>query len=88
MPQNRTHFFAVADLLLGPWDSNPLTTNGRVHAGVFSKDGQTLFLASDASNEVIAMDPRTGFVLWRMSAVAQRTSWPSSISTIRRSRMC
>lgn len=54
------------DTLLGPWDSNPATTNGRVHAGVFSKDGNTLYLASDASNEVIAMDPRTGDVLWRM----------------------
>jgi outer membrane protein assembly factor BamB len=55
------------DTLLGPWDSNPLTTNGRVHAGVFSKDGNTLYLASDASNEVIALDPRTGDVFWRMT---------------------
>jgi outer membrane protein assembly factor BamB len=55
------------DSLLGPWDSNPLTTNGRVHAGVFSKDGNTLYLASDASNEVIAIDPRTGEVFWRMT---------------------
>lgn len=55
------------DTLLGPWDSNPATTTGRVHAGVFSKDGNTLYLASDASNEVIAMDPRTGDVFWRMT---------------------
>ena len=55
------------DTLLGPWDSNPLTTNARVHAGVFSKDGNTLYLASDASNEVIAMDPRTGEILWRLT---------------------
>ena len=55
------------DTLLGPWDSNPLTTNGRVHAGVFSNDGHTLYLASDASNEVIAIDPRTGDVFWRMT---------------------
>jgi hypothetical protein len=55
------------DALLGPWDSNPLTTNGRVHAGVFSQDGNTLYLASDASNEVIAMDPRTGHIFWRMT---------------------
>ena len=54
------------DTLLGPWDSNPLTTNARVHAGVFSQDGNTLYLASDATNEVIAMDPRTGAILWRM----------------------
>ena len=55
------------DTLLGPWDSNPLTTNGRVHAGVFSQDENTLYLTSDASNEVIALDPRTGEVFWRMS---------------------
>ena len=55
------------DTLLGPWDSNPATVTGRVHAGVFSKDGNTLYLASDASNEVIAMDPRTGEVFWRMA---------------------
>lgn len=55
------------DTLLGPWDSNPLTSNGRVHAGVFSQDGNTLYLTSDASNEVIALDPRTGEVFWRMS---------------------
>lgn len=55
------------DTLLGPWDSNPLTTSGRVHAGVFSKDGQTLYLANEGANEVIALDPRTGYVLWRMT---------------------
>jgi len=56
-----------SDLLLGPWDSNPSTTNGRVHAAVFSHDGNTLYLASDAWNEVIALDPRTGYVFWRMN---------------------
>jgi outer membrane protein assembly factor BamB len=55
------------DTLLGPWDTNPLTTNGRVHAGVFSQDGNTLYLTSDASSEVIALDPRTGDVFWRMT---------------------
>ena len=54
------------DTLLGPWDTNPDATNGRAHAGVFSKDG-TLYVASDASNEVIALVPRTGEVLWRMN---------------------
>ncbi len=56
-----------SDLLLGPWDSNPATTNGRVHAAVFSHDGHILYLASDATNEVIAIDPRNGYVFWRMS---------------------
>lgn len=55
------------DTLLGPWDSNPATTNGRVHAGVFAQNGRTLYLTSDATGEVIAMDPRSGTVFWRMS---------------------
>jgi outer membrane protein assembly factor BamB len=55
------------DTLLGPWDSNLDTSNGRVHAAVFSQNGHTLYLASDASNEVIALDPRTGSIFWRMT---------------------
>ena len=55
------------DALLGVWDSNPQTTNGRVHAAVFSNDGNTLYLADEGANQVVAMDPRTGLVLWRMS---------------------
>jgi DNA-binding beta-propeller fold protein YncE len=58
------------DTLLGPWDSNPLTTNGRVHAGVFSHDGRTLYLANEGANEVTALDPLTGYVLWRMTVPA------------------
>jgi DNA-binding beta-propeller fold protein YncE len=56
-----------ADTLLGTWDTNPQTTNGRAHAGVFSKDGRTLYVASDATSEIIALEPRTGEVLWRMN---------------------
>jgi DNA-binding beta-propeller fold protein YncE len=55
------------DTLLGPWDSNPQTTNGRVHAGVFDNDGNTLYLANEGGNELIAMDPLNGAVLWRLS---------------------
>jgi DNA-binding beta-propeller fold protein YncE len=58
------------DSLLGPWDSNPLTTNGRVHAAVFSKDGNTLYLANEGANEVSAIDPRTGYTFWRMTVPA------------------
>jgi outer membrane protein assembly factor BamB len=58
------------DTLLGPWDSNLDTTSGRLHAAVFAKDGHTLYLASDASNEVIALDPRTGSIFWRMTVPA------------------
>ena len=57
------------DSLLGPWDTNPDlgATSGRAHAGVFSRNGRMLYVASDASNEVIALDPRTGEVLWRLN---------------------
>jgi len=55
------------DTLLGTWDSNPLTTNGRIHAAVFSKEGRTLYLTSDATNEVIAIDPESGEIYWRMT---------------------
>jgi DNA-binding beta-propeller fold protein YncE len=55
------------DTLLGQWDTNPETTNGRAHAGVFSPTGRTLYVASDATNELIALDPRTGEVLWRLN---------------------
>jgi DNA-binding beta-propeller fold protein YncE len=55
------------DTLLGPWDTNPATTNGRAHAGVFSPNGRTLYVTSDATSELIALNPRTGEILWRLS---------------------
>ena len=55
------------DSLLGPWDINDETTNGRAHAGVFSPNAKTLYVASDASNEIVALDPLTGEVLWRVN---------------------
>ncbi len=60
---------ARTDTLLGPWDTNPApgATSGRAHAGVFSPNGKILYVASDASNEVIALDPRTGEVFWRLN---------------------
>ena len=54
------------DRLLGEWDSNDATTSGRIHAGVFSPDGNTLYLANEASGELVAMDPRSGAVAWRL----------------------
>ena len=56
-----------SDTLLGIWDINPAATNGRAHAGVFSPSGRTLYVASDASNEIVALNPRTGEVRWRVS---------------------
>jgi PQQ-like domain len=57
------------DTLLGPWDTNPApgAESGRAHAAVFSPNGRILYVASDASNEVVALDPRTGEVLWRLA---------------------
>jgi DNA-binding beta-propeller fold protein YncE len=56
------------DSLLGPWDTNPApgATSGRAHAAVFSPNGKILYVASDASNEIIALDPDTGEVFWRL----------------------
>ncbi len=55
------------DELLGTWDTNPAATSGRAHAGVFSPNGRILYVASDASNEIVALDPRTGGILWRLT---------------------
>jgi hypothetical protein len=57
------------DELLGMWDSNRDTTDGRVHAAVFSQD-DTLYLAVDITGQVIAMNPYKGIVLWSMSVPA------------------
>ena len=54
------------DTLLGPWDSNPATTNGRMHAGRVLTERKHAVSGERRTSEVIAMDPRTGTVLWRM----------------------
>ena len=54
------------DTLLGPWDTNSASIAGRAHAGVFSPNGKTLYVASDASNEIVALNPRTGGFFWRL----------------------
>jgi outer membrane protein assembly factor BamB len=60
---------ARTETLLGVWDTNPApgVESGRAHAGVFSPNGRILYVASDASNEIVALDPRTGEVLWRLT---------------------
>jgi 6-phosphogluconolactonase (cycloisomerase 2 family) len=57
------------ETLLGIWDTNPTpgVESGRAHAGVFSPNGRILYVASDASNEIVALDPRTGEVFWRLT---------------------
>jgi DNA-binding beta-propeller fold protein YncE len=57
------------DTLLGPWDTNPApgATAGRAHAAVFAPNGKILYVASDASDEIIALNPRTGEIFWRLN---------------------
>jgi DNA-binding beta-propeller fold protein YncE len=54
------------DTLLGEW---PASTNAaaRSHAGVFSPDGQIVYVANDVVDELAAVDPRTGALLWTMT---------------------
>jgi DNA-binding beta-propeller fold protein YncE len=54
------------DTLLGEW---PASTNqaARSHAGVFSPDGRTVYVANDVVNELAAVDPLTGELLWTMT---------------------
>ena len=54
------------------WDTDPEPghESGRIHAAVFSNDETTLYLANEAGNEVIALDPRTGTVFWSLTVPA------------------
>jgi DNA-binding beta-propeller fold protein YncE len=54
------------DTLVGEWaaSSNPAA---RSHAGVFSHDGRTVYVANDVVNELSAVDPLTGELLWTMT---------------------
>ena len=54
------------DTLLGEWPAsrNPAA---RSHAGVFSPDGRTVYVANDLVNELSAVDPLTGELLWKMT---------------------
>ena len=54
----------ATDELLGEWDTDPSSTANRAHAGVFSNDGSTLYVASDVTSKLIALNPRTGEILW------------------------
>ena len=54
----------ATDELLGEWDTDPSSTANRAHAGVFSTDGRTLYVASDVTSKLIALDPRTGEIFW------------------------
>ncbi len=55
-----------SDTLLGEWaaSANPAA---RSHAGVFSPDGRTLYVANDVTDELAAVDPITGEMVWIMT---------------------
>jgi len=54
------------DTLLGEWtaSTNPAA---RSHAGVFSKNGDIVYVANDVVDELSAVDPITGQLLWSMT---------------------
>ena len=54
------------DALLGEWTAST-NSAARSHAGVFSPDGRTVYVANDVVNELAAVDPRTGELLWTMT---------------------
>jgi DNA-binding beta-propeller fold protein YncE len=57
------------DTLLGEWtaSANPAA---RSHAGDFSPDGKTVYVDNDVVNELAALNPRTGELLWTMTVPA------------------
>jgi hypothetical protein len=57
------------DTLLGEWQASA-NPGARSHAGVFSPDGDTVYVANDVGNELAALDPRTGAVRWTMAVPA------------------
>jgi DNA-binding beta-propeller fold protein YncE len=54
------------DTLLGEW---PASTNpaARSHAGVFAPGGRTVYVTNDLVDELAAVDPRSGELLWTMT---------------------
>ena len=54
------------DTLVGEWpaSANPAA---RSHAGVFAPNGRILYVANDVTDELAALDPRTGELLWTMA---------------------
>src|SRR5439155_2317092 len=57
---------AQTDALVGEWPAskNPAA---RSHSGVFAPDGRTVYVANDVVDELSAVDPLTGELLWTMS---------------------
>lgn len=54
------------DTLLGEWQASS-NAAARSHAGVFSPDGHIVYVANDVVNELAAVDPLTGELLWTMT---------------------
>jgi DNA-binding beta-propeller fold protein YncE len=54
------------DTLLGEWQASA-DPAARSHAGVFSPDGNTVYVANEVVSELAALNPRTGELLWTMT---------------------
>jgi hypothetical protein len=54
------------DTLLGEWAAS-MNPAARSHAGVFSPDGRTVYVANDVVNELSAVNPYTGELMWVMT---------------------
>lgn len=54
------------DTRLGEWKASE-NDAARSHAGVFSHDGRTVYVANDVVDELAALDPLSGELLWTMT---------------------
>jgi DNA-binding beta-propeller fold protein YncE len=54
------------DTLVGEWPAS-VNPAARSHAGVFAPDGRTVYVANDVVDELSAVDPLTGELLWTMT---------------------
>jgi DNA-binding beta-propeller fold protein YncE len=54
------------DTLVGEWVTSNVAA-ARSHAGVFSHDGRTVYVANEVVNELVALDPLSGERLWTMT---------------------
>jgi DNA-binding beta-propeller fold protein YncE len=54
------------DTLLGEWPASA-DPAARSHAAVFAPDGRALYVANDVTDELAALDPLSGELLWTMN---------------------
>lgn len=54
------------DTLVGEWPASA-NSAARSHAAVFAPDGRTLYVTNDGTDELAALDPLNGELLWTMN---------------------